>query len=149
MIANERMEKKIMEKNRENLPVSDLLSTTMEKMREMIDANTIIGEPITTADGTTLVPVSKVTFGFVGGGSDFTKKSDIAQKSDRKGFGGGTGAGVTVTPIAFITSKNDKVDIIYVTPTTLTTVDRIIDAVPTVMDKVTEFMNQQKDDITE
>jgi len=143
------MEKKIMEKNRENLPVSDLLSTTMEKMREMIDANTIIGEPITTADGTTLVPVSKVTFGFVGGGSDFTKKSDIAQKSDRKGFGGGTGAGVTVTPIAFITSKNDKVDIIYVTPTTLTTVDRIIDAVPTVMDKVTEFMNQQKDDITE
>lgn len=137
------MEAKIMDKNNDNLPISDLMSTTMQKMREMIDANTIVGEPITTEDGTTLIPVSKVSFGFVGGGSDFT------QKSDKSGFGGGTGAGVNVTPIAFIISKNGKVDIMHVTPTALTTVDKVIDAVPTVIDKFNEFMGHTKDEEAE
>ena len=138
MIKNERTEILKMDKNKD-LPLSDLMSTTMEKMREMIDANTIVGEPITTEDGTTLIPVSKVSFGFVGGGSDFT------QKSDKSGFGGGTGAGVNVTPIAFIVAKGESVDIIYVTPTALTTVDKVIDAVPTVIDKFSEFMGQSKE----
>jgi len=108
-------------------------------MREMIDANTIVGEPIVTADGITLIPVSKVTFGFAGGGSDFS------EKQDKNGFGGGTGAGVTITPVAFLIAKGEKVDIIFVTPTALTTVDRIIDSVPGVIDKVTEFMGKEKD----
>jgi len=132
-----------MDKNKENLPISDLMSTTMQKMREMIDANTIVGEPITTEDGTMLIPVSKVSFGFVGGGTDFN------QKTDKNGFGGGTGAGVNVTPIAFIIAKADKVDIIHVTPTTLSTVDKVIDAVPTVIDKFSEFMGQHKEDEAE
>ena len=112
----------------------------MQKMREMIDANTIVGEPITTPDGITLIPVSKVSFGFVGGGSDFS------QKSTKTGFGGGTGAGVNIIPVAFIVVKGGEVSHLYVTPTPLTTVDRIIDTVPGVLDKVTDFFGKDKDE---
>ena len=112
----------------------------MKKMRELIDANTIVGEPITTADGMTLIPVSKVSFGFVGGGSDFS------QKQDKNGFGGGTGAGVNITPIAFIVANGKDVDLIYVTPTALTTLDRIIESVPDVVDKITEFIGKEKEE---
>jgi len=108
-------------------------------MREMIDANTIVGEPITTADGVTLIPVSKVSFGFAGGGSDIPKKQDST------GFGGGTGAGVNITPVAFIIVKGENVELIYVTPTALSTVDRVIEMVPDVIDKVTDFMNKDKE----
>ena len=117
------------------------METTMQKIREMIDANTIVGEPITTPDGMMLIPVSKVTFGFVGGGTDFTKKPE------KSGFGGGTGAGVNVIPVAFLAVKGDVVDMIYISPPTppSTTVDRIIDAVPDVIDKIGDFMNKDKD----
>jgi len=117
------------------------MATTMQKMREMIDANTIVGEPITTADGITLIPVSKVSFGFVGGGSDFAQK-----QASQSGFGGGTGAGVNITPVAFIIVKGEDVDMIYITPPPLTSVDRIIDTVPEVIDKITDFMNRDKDE---
>ena len=112
----------------------------MQKMREMIDANTIVGDPITTADGITLIPVSKVHFGFVGGGSDFSQKQD-----SKSGFGGGTGAGVNITPVAFVIARDKDVDLIYVTPTPLTTVDRIIETVPDVIDKVTDFLSKDNE----
>ena len=105
----------------------------------MIDANTIVGEPIITADGITLIPVSKVSFGFVGGGSDFN------QNQHKNGFGGGTSAGVNITPVAFIVAKGQDVDLIYVTPTALSTVDRVIEMVPGVIDKMTEFMGKDKE----
>jgi len=127
-----------MEKTMENRQISELMETTMQKMREMIDANTIVGDPITTPDGITLIPVSKVCFGFVGGGSDFS------QKSTKNGFGGGTGAGVNIIPVAFMIVKGEDVDLIYVTPTPLSTVDRIIETVPNVIDKVTDFMSKNK-----
>ena len=123
----------------ENRPISDLMETAMQKMRELIDANTIVGEAITTADGITMIPVSKLSFGFIGGGSD------IPQKQDKSGFGGGTGAGVHITPVAFIIVKGTDVDILYVTPTAMTSVDRIIEAVPDVIDKITEFMGKDKE----
>ena len=107
----------------------------------MIDANTIVGDPITTADGITLIPVSKVSFGFAGGGSDFSQKPNPTQN----GFGGGTGAGVNITPVAFIVAKGEDVDLIYVTPTALSTVDRVIEMVPDVIDKVTDFMGKEKE----
>ena len=129
-----------MDKLMENRPISDLMETTMQKMREMIDANTIVGQPITTADGITLIPVSKVSFGFVGGGSDLPVKQE--QKS---AFGGGTGAGVHITPIAFIVASGNDVDLLYVTPPAMTSVDRIIETVPEVIDKITDFMSTDKD----
>jgi len=106
----------------------------------MIDANTIIGEPITTQDGITLIPVSKVVFGFAGGGTDFSQKPD-----NKNGFGGGTGAGVNITPVAFVVAKGSDVSLIYITPPVMSTVDRIIDSVPGVIDKVTEFISSEKE----
>ena len=132
---NERMVTKM-----ENHPTSELMEKTLHKMREMIDANAIIGDSITTADGMTLIPVSKVSYGFAGGGSDFK------QNPQKGGFGGGVGAGVSITPIAFIVAKGDSVELLYVTPPELTTADRIIETVPTVLDKVSEFFSKDKNE---
>ena len=129
-----------MDRIMENRPISELMETTMQKMREMIDANTIVGEPITTSDGITLIPVSKVSFGFAGGGSDFSKKTE-----HKSGFGGGTGAGVNITPVAFVIAKDGDVDMMYITPPVMSTVDRIIDTVPEVIDKITDFIDKDKD----
>ena len=112
----------------------------MQKMREMIDANIIVGDPITTADGITLIPVSKLSFGFVGGGSDFSQK-----QASKNGFGGGTGAGVNITPVAFLIAKGEEVNLMYITPPAMSTIDRIIDTVPEVMDKVTDFLAKEKE----
>ncbi|MCL2392200.1 MAG: GerW family sporulation protein [Oscillospiraceae bacterium] len=121
--------------------INDLMETTMQKVREMVDANTIVGQPIMTADGITLIPVSKVTFGFAGGGSDFAKKTGT-----QNGFGGGAGAGVNIIPVAFIVVKNDNVKMLHVSPPGNSTVDRIIDTVPDIIDKVTDFMSKDKDE---
>ena len=126
----------------EKRPISELMETTMQKIREMIDANTVVGEPITTSDGITLIPVSKVTLGFAGGGSDSSKKQDM-----KDAFGGGIGAGVNVIPIAFIVVKGDSIKMLHVAPpTTSSTLDKIIETVPDVFDKVTDLMNKNKDE---
>lgn len=121
-------------------PISELMETTMQKIREMIDANTIIGEPISTVDGITLIPVSKVSFGLAGGGSDFAKKQE-----PRDAFGGGIGAGVNIVPIAFIVVKDGNARLMHVSPPATSTVDRIIETVPELFDKVTDFINKDKD----
>ena len=125
----------------ENRPISELMETTMQKVREMIDANTIIGEPITTGDGVTLIPVSKVSFGFAGGGTDFAKKQE------KNSFGGGIGAGVNVIPIAFVIVRGDDVKLLYVAPPAASTVDKIasfIETVPEIVDKVTDLLGKDK-----
>jgi len=106
----------------------------------MVDANTIIGEPVTTVDGITLIPVSKVSFGFAGGGSDFTKKPD-----PNNGFGGGIGAGVKIEPVAFIIANGDSVKLLHVSPPATNTVDRIIETVPEVIDKISGFIGKDKE----
>ena len=126
----------------EKRPISDLMETTMHKMRELVDANTIIGEPITTADGITLIPVSKVSLGFAGGGSDLSQK----QEGKGSGFGGGTGAGVNISPIAFVVANGKEVDIMYITPPEMTTLDRVVEKVPEVIDKVTDFLSNMDTD---
>ena len=125
----------------EKRPISELMETTMQKVREMVDANTIVGEPITTPDGITLIPVSKLSFGFAGGGSDFAKKQE-----PRDAFGGGIGAGVNISPVAFIVIKGENVKLLYVAPPSASTLDRVIDTVPEVFDKVTGFINKKKAD---
>ena len=113
----------------------------MQKVREMVDANTIIGQPITTPDGITMIPVSKVTFGFAGGGSDFAKK-----QAPTEAFGGGAGAGVNIIPVAFIVVKDGNVKLLHVSPPCNSSVDRVIDAVPDIIDKVTGFIEKNKKD---
>jgi len=125
----------------EKRPISELMETTMQKVREMIDANTIVGEPITTVDGITLIPVSKLSFGFAGGGSDFPKKQEALDA-----FGGGIGAGVNITPVAFIVVKGDSIKLLHVSPPAASTIDRLIEVVPEVFDKVTDFVGKNKED---
>ena len=117
------------------------METTMEKIREMVDVNTIVGQPITTVDGTTLIPVSKVSFGFASGGSDFQSKSPNAKDPN---FGGGSGAGVNIVPVAFLAVYNGNVKVINITPPAASTVDRIIETAPEVIDKVKDLF--KKDD---
>jgi len=126
----------------ENRQISDLLEVTLHKVREMVDANTIIGESITTVDGITLIPVSKLSFGFAGGGgnADITKK-----EQPNKGFGGGIGAGVKIEPVAFIVAIGENVKLMHIAPPASSTLDRLIETVPEVVDKVTEFMNKDKE----
>jgi sporulation protein YtfJ len=111
----------------------------------MVDANTIIGSPITTADGITLIPISKVSFGFASGGSDIPSKEQ--QPSPKNTFGGGSGAGVHITPVAFLIVQGSSIRLLNVQPPASTTVDRIIELVPEVIDKVNDmFKKEEKED---
>ena len=130
-----------MEIGMEKRPISELMETTMQKVREMIDVNTIVGEPITTVDGITLIPVSKLSFGFAGGGSDFSKKQE-----PHDAFGGGIGAGVNIIPVAFIVVKGESIKLLHVAPPAASTIDRIIETVPEVIDKVTDFIDKRKEE---
>lgn len=125
-------------------PINDLMSTTMQKIREMVDVNTIVGQPITTPDGVTLIPVSKLSFGFASGGSDYVSKNKKPGESNT--FGGGSGAGVNITPVAFLIVRGDSVRVLPVDPPASTTVDRVIEVVPEVVDKVTTFLEKKKED---
>ena len=113
----------------------NMLDNTIQKIREMVDVNSVIGEPITTPDGVTIIPVSKVSVGFGGGGSDYTSNKDA--------FGGGAGGGVKVTPICFLIVKDGSVRMMPVAAPANTTADRIVEQVPDVLDKITSFIQNQ------
>ena len=120
----------------QNLP--NMLDNTIAKIREMVDVNSVVGDPITTADGVTIIPISKVSVGFGGGGSDFVSKNVNHHENP---FGGGVGAGVKVTPIAFLVIKEGSVRMIPVAAPANTTVDRIVEMVPDTLDKIAAFVD--------
>ena len=118
-----------------------MLESTIQKIKEMVDVNSVIGTPITTPDGVTIIPVSKVSVGFGGGGSDFTTKS--SRPGEDNPFGGGAGGGVKVTPICFLIVKDGAVRMMPVAEPASTTADRIVDLVPDVLDKVSAFLDSR------
>lgn len=120
----------------EKLP--NMLDRTIQKIREMVDVNSVIGQPITTADGVTIIPVSKVSVGFGGGGSDFVKKS-----GGENPFGGGVGGGVKVTPICFLIVKEGNVRMMPVAEPANTTADRIVEMIPDTLDKISAFVDSK------
>lgn len=122
--------------------INEVLGLTMQKLKEMVDVNTVIGTPITTPDGVTVIPVSKVSIGFASGGSDFAPKSLPANKANC--FGGGTGAGVSVVPVSFLVIRGDNVRIINADPVPGGPIERAIDLVPDLVDKVTDMIEQRK-----
>ncbi len=122
----------------QNLP--NMLESTIAKIREMVDVNSVIGDPITTSDGVTIIPVSKVSVGFGGGGSDFVSKNVNKQENP---FGGGAGGGVKVTPIAFLIVKEGSVRMLPVAAPANTTADRIVEQVPDVLDKIVSFIDSR------
>ena len=118
--------------------VPNMLESTLQKIREMIDANTVVGTPITTPDGVTIIPVSKVSVGFGGGGSDFVSKNLNKMENP---FGGGAGGGVKVTPVAFLVVQNGTVRMIPVAQAANTTADRLVEMIPDTLDKVSAFID--------
>ena len=125
-------------------PISSLMTETMAKIKEMVDVDTIIGTPITTADGTTVIPVSKVTFGFASGGSDFLPKHAGPAQAPLA-FGGGGGAGVTVVPVCFlIITRDGSANILGVNAQACTTIDRLVEMIPGAINKVSNFMEGYK-----
>ena len=116
--------------------VSGVLDTTLQKIRDMIDANTVMGTPVTTPDGTTIIPVTKISVGFGGGGSDFNGKNP-----SKEPFGGGAGGGVKVTPVAFLVLQNGSVRMIPVAHPANTTADRLVEMIPDTLDKVSAFID--------
>lgn len=117
----------------------NMLESTIQKIREMVDVNSVIGQPITTPDGVTIIPVSKVSVGFGGGGSDF-----VNNKGGENPFGGGVGGGVNVTPICFLIVSEGNVRMMPVAAPASTTADRIVEMVPDTIDKLTAYLDSKK-----
>ena len=115
------------------------MGVTMEKIKNMVDVDTIIGTPVTLADGTTIIPVSKVSFGFGSGGSD------LPAKVTKDLFGGGTGAGVSIQPVAFIVVTKGDVKLLQMSMNA-TTSNAVVNMVPEIFDKISNIMGSQKDD---
>lgn len=122
----------------QNLP--NMLENTIAKIREMVDSNSVVGEAITTPDGVTIIPISKISIGLGGGGSDFVSKNVNRQENP---FGGGVGAGVKVTPVAFLVIKEGSVRMLPVAAPASTTADRIVEMVPDTLDKIAAFIDSR------
>ena len=124
----------------ENHTINNLMTTSMEKIRELVDVNTIIGEPITSPDGTIIIPVSKVSFGFVSGGSD------IPAQSPKEVFAGGSGAGITIKPVAFIVVQRDgEVKMLELGASGGGALEGIISGAPELIAKVKDMFGKKGD----
>ena len=117
--------------------VQNLMGLSIDKIKEMVDVNTVIGEPMTLADGMTLIPVSRVSYGFASGGSD------LPTKGTQELFGGGGGAGITIVPIAFLCVSGGNVRVVPMvsTPDTL---NQAVNMIPDVVDRIGGFFNKEK-----
>ena len=129
-------------------PIEGLMLTAMNSIRDMVDVNTIIGEPIETSNNIIIIPISKVGFGFAAGGSEFkgetideyTKKEKEEAIQYRLPFGGGSGAGVSISPIAFLVVQQNNVKLLPISHSSA--VDRLLDYVPDLMEKLNSYLNR-------
>lgn len=124
-------------------PIEGMMDNTLDKIKQMADSNTVVGEPITTPDGTVIIPISKVSYGFASGGSDLP-----AKQTQKDLFGGGAGAGVTITPVAFLTVSNGNTKLLQVDPFH-SSLDRVIGMVPDLLDRVKSFLDKNKEETAE
>ena len=120
-------------------PIQGLMNVTMDKIRQMADSNTIIGKPIKTDDGTTILPVSRISFGFASAGTDFDGKNT----ANKDLFGGGSGAGVNIQPVAFLVVKDGCVRTIQLSDGS-NTVDRALTMLPELVDKVSALLKKEE-----
>ncbi|MCL6590842.1 MAG: GerW family sporulation protein [Firmicutes bacterium] len=141
-------------------PIEGLMKTAMQNIKEMVDVNTILGDPVETVDGSVIVPISRVTFGFAAGGSEFEvnqaktgkekerdkNMTELAEAGSKFPFGGGSGAGITINPVAFLVVGKENVKLLPVESNVL--VDRILDSAPQLIDKIQNvFTPKRKDEL--
>jgi len=132
-------------------PIDSLMEIAMNNIQDMVDVNTIIGETIYISENISIIPISKVSFGFVAGGSEF--KGEAIEEYKRKDkdeeitytnpFGGGSGAGVNITPVSFMVINNGNIKLMPVEY--CSTLDKIVDYIPDILNKASNFMNNKKD----
>ncbi len=130
--------------------IQEIIAASLENIRSMVDANTVIGSPINTASGTVIIPVSKISMGFASGGLDFNGKSDEAIKAKLQNFGGGGGTGLTVAPVGFlVVSPEGRVDMINVgTDRPSGTIEQVADVIersPDIISKIKALFSKKKD----
>ena len=118
----------------------NMLENTISKIREMVDVNSVVGDPITTADGVTIIPISKISVGVAGGGSDYVSKHENKHENP---FGGGAGGGVKVTPIAFLVIKDGIVRVLPIALPASTTADRLVEQIPDTLDRIVNFIDSR------
>ena len=116
-------------------PVNDLMNSSMQNLRQLVDVNTIIGDPIKIDEKLSIIPISKVSFGFA------TAGSDLPNKTENKLFGGGSGSGVTINPLGFLIVNDGNVQLLQMS-TSKNTADKIVNMVPEVMDKISSFISK-------
>ncbi|MDP1421178.1 GerW family sporulation protein [Peribacillus simplex] len=130
-------------------PIQGLMTTAMENLKEMIDVNTIIGDPVETPDGSVILTVSKVGFGFAAGGSEFMLDGDSSSsgqgQSKGQPFGGGSGGGVSITPIAFLIVNSNEVKMVHLDESTHL-YEKILDLAPQAVDKIQQMFNKNGND---
>ena len=124
-----------------NHPLSDMLTSSMGKLRDMIDVNTVIGTPITAGD-VTIIPVTKVSIGYAAGGSDYATKNYPPNRDNA--FGGGTGGSIKVTPVAFLIVRGENVRMLPVAEPASTSMDRLIEQLPDLIDKAESLLKQKQ-----
>lgn len=131
----------------EEHPIQSLMKTAMESIKGMVDVNTIVGDAVETADGTVIIPISRVTFGFAAGGGDY-EADEATQPHDVHPFGGGSGAGVSVKPVGFLVcSPVNGIRFLPVEGNQL--YDRLIDIIPQALDKIQEIMRRRDEEMDE
>ncbi len=116
-------------------PLQNLMQSTLEKMNAIVDANTVVGNPIPINDGITIIPISKISMGFASGGSD------IASKTPKDLFGGGGGAGMNLTPVGFLVVQNGHVRLLQISKTS-DAVDRAVSLMPDIVDKISDLLKK-------
>lgn len=122
-------------------PIEALMKTAMESLKEMVDVNTVVGEPVETPDGNVIIPVSRVTCGFVAGGGEY----DTAKENEQNlPFGGGSGAGVSVQPVGFLVVGKEQVRLLPVDGNAI--LDRLIDVTPQLINQIQSFVNKKASD---
>jgi sporulation protein YtfJ len=124
----------------EDHPIQGLMKTAMESIKDMVDVNTIVGDPVEVPDGSVIMPVSRVAFGFAAGGSEFQAAKMAGENPDLP-FGGGSGAGVSVQPVAFLVVGNGQVRMLPVDANTI--VERLVDVAPQLVNQVQSMLRGQ------
>lgn len=131
-----------MDKMEQKHPVGEVVELTMDKLREMIDVNTVVGDPIHTPEGVTVIPVSKVSMGLVSGGSDFSTKNQPPTAGNA--YGGASSAGINIMPLAFLIIKGDNVRLLPVESSSSGPLDKALDLLPELMTKISAMIDQKK-----
>ncbi len=128
-------------------PIENIMQTAMSEIKEMVDVNTVVGDPVISTDGSTIIPISKVSFGFVAGGGEYGEASDTASEEAKYPFSGGAGSGVCITPVGFLVVSEGDVRLLPVSGRTL--FDQVIETVPNVIAEIKDAFRRCKDEEVE